>query len=394
LLSKESNSDEKNGNDDELYQYYNQEFESDTESSLFSSDSSSTESSMDMHKFKQQLRELNAEMERNGMPWEKVNTDFDSDVEFHDTENDPILDTPYKQFLYDLINGEVRKTKGSTLNFDLYLTLDDIHQAKDRTIIVKRKTSPYNYEPYSFSIRIRRNMYDGEQIQVEHAGHFVDEYGLITRESGMCVVHIHIVTHEIFTKIGSNLYATFEISLTEAKNGFKRMLKDLDGNMHEINVSKLERSDYMYVLRGVGIKKFDGFRGDIFVNFAVRLANKKEPISTEPLLKINPNRKPIVQKNVSIKKNHRFLGKKSDESSEENIDTCVKKSLEIKDDPKNKLDKSPTLPTSPTSAKSSKPKKGRPLKTTKKVSSSQSDEKPKKKQIKIPKKSKKDDNKN
>ena len=149
------------------------------------------------------------------------------------------------------------------------------------------------------------------------------------------------------------------------------MLKDLDGNIHEINVSKLERSDYMYVLRGTGIKKFDGFRGDIFVNFAVRLANKKEPISTEPLLKINPNRKPIIQKNVKIKKNHRFLGKKNGESSdEENDDTCIKKSLETKDNSKDKLDKSD---------KSAKPKKGRPPKTIKKVSSSESDEKPKKK---------------
>lgn len=292
------------------------EYESDMNSSMFSS--SSDDSSMDMHKFKKQLRELNDEMEKNGMPWEKINTDFDSDVEFHDTDNDPILDTPYKQKLYDFISGDVKKTKGTNIHFDLYLSLEDIHNAKERIIVVNRKTSPYNYEPCLFSFPIRRNMYEGEEISVDYAGNYIDEYGVLTRESGMCIVHIHILTHEYYTKIGSNLYTTFEITLEEAKKGFERKLKDLDGNIHDIKVKKLNRTDHMYVLRGVGIKKFEGFRGDIFVNFAVNL-DKKGKIDMEPIKRINPKKKKIIQNNVTIKKDEqKFFGKRySDNSSDE-----------------------------------------------------------------------------
>lgn len=380
--------------------YYDQDTY-DTPSSLFSS--SSTESSMDMHKFKRQLRELNEEMEKNGMPWEKINTDFDSDVEFHDSENDPILDTPYKQKLYELISGEVHRTKGCTLHFDLYLTLEDLHQAKERTIVVQRRTSQYNYEPYVFSFPIRRNMYDGEEVHVDYCGHCVDEYGILTRESGICNVHIHIITHDVFTKIGSNLYATFEISLNEAKNGFTRQLADLDGKIHNINVEKLERSDYMYVIRGRGIKKFDGFRGDIFVNFAVRLITCPNKIDLNPLRKSNPNKKPIAQSNVTIKsQEHKFYNKKENSDTESYSDSEISYNTDtnsignVHSDRHNNTSKSnkfPTAPTtpieSPTKNVVSQKKRGRPskLKTLDLNSNNSEDEKLVK--IKKSKKSKK-----
>lgn len=389
LEEEESDEKEEDGKvtNKEFINYYNQVMNADTES-LFSS-SSSTESSMDMHKFKKQLRELNAEMERNGMPWEKINTDFDSNVEFHDSENDPILDTPYKQKLYELIAGEMKKTKGSTLNFDLYLTLEDLHRAKDRTIVIQRKTSQFNYEPHAFAFPIRRNMYDGEQIPIDYAGHYVDEYGILTREAGICMVHVHIVTHEIFTKIGSNLYATFEISLDEAKNGFERNLTDLDGNIHNVKVNKLERSDYMYVLRGCGIKKFDGFMGDIYVNFAVRITTNKNKIDVNPIKKSNPNKKPIVQQNVMTKKLsemfiHKKLERKNKSKAKKEAEKAAKEKKQskifkaISSDSSELVDSIDSVDSEPSvklieTEKKEKPKKGRPSKTKEKLDSNMSE---------------------
>jgi DnaJ-class molecular chaperone len=102
----------------------------------------------------------------------------------------------------------------------------------------------------------------------------------------------------------------------------------LDGKIHNINVEKLERSDYMYVIRGKGIKKFDGFRGDIFVNFAVRLTSSQNEIDKNPLRKSNPNKKQIKQSNVTIKNQElKFYNKKNNSESESESENYLKESV-------------------------------------------------------------------
>jgi DnaJ-class molecular chaperone len=266
---------------------------------------SDSESSMNMHKFKKQLRELNAEMEKNDPNWEKINTDFNSSPDNPNRRRNPILDTPYKRMFCDIVTGVVEKTIGEDLFFDMYLSLEDLHQAKVKKITLKRRTSPYNYENYVITLPIRRNMYDGEVIKMDKYGHYIDKYGLLTREPGDCIIYVHVMAHDVFSRVGINLHASFLISLKDAKDGFEREVTDLDGVSHIIKVNKLERSDYVYVIRSKGMKKFDAHRGDIIVNFAVVLTeettkNKKSiyKITPNPMNKTKPNKKKIIQPNV------------------------------------------------------------------------------------------------
>jgi curved DNA-binding protein len=277
---------------------------------------SDDESSMDIHKFRRQLRELNDEMIKNGIYVEGGGFD-----DHHPSDDDEILDTPYRIKLYEILHGNSQKNKGAPLHFDLYLSLEDLHVARDRMITVHRRTSQFNYEPHTFVIAIKRTMQDGDEITVDYAGHQIDEYGVLTRESGNCIIHVHVVTHDIYQKIDGDLHATFEISLSEAKNGFQKQIKDLDGKQHEINVKQLTKSNQLYVLRDKGIKKFDGLRGDIYVHFAVNLNDSKIKNANKPLKRTNPKRKKIKQSNVTMRKAEFRRTSKRDESSDTNYDS-------------------------------------------------------------------------
>jgi DnaJ-class molecular chaperone len=266
---------------------------------------SDTESSMDMHKFKQHLRELNEKMEKQDPHWQKIDTDFNSSPENMCGPDDPILDTPYRKKLYDFMVGTVEKTVGIDTHFDLYLTLEDIHFAKTKKITINRKTTAFNYERHTFIFPIRRDIQNGQTFKMDQAGHYVNKFGILTREPGNCIVHVHILNHDYFTRIGIDLHVTYLISLKEAREGFERTLIDLDGIEHNIKIDKIERSDQIYLIRGAGMKKFESFRGNIVVNFAVKLLeaeNKKKKvictIDPNPMPKIKPEKKKVIQKNV------------------------------------------------------------------------------------------------
>lgn len=267
---------------------------------LFSDES---ESSMDMHKFKQQLRELNEQMEKQDPHWQKINTDFNSSPDNICRPDDPILDTPYKRKLYDFMVGTVDRTYGLCSHFDLYISLEDIHLAKAKKVTIKRRTSSYNYENFTFTVPIRRDMREGEIVRIDSGGHWVDKNLQLTREPGCCWVHIHISKHDFFTKVGIDLHVTYLLSLKEARDGFERTLIDLDGVEHNIKIDKLERTDQIYLIRGKGMKKYETFRGNIVVNFVVKLEDdpKKKKIckiDINPMPKTKPDRKKLAQKNV------------------------------------------------------------------------------------------------
>lgn len=303
---------------------------------------SDTESSMDMHKFKQHLRELNERMEKQDPHWQKIDTDFNSSPDNMCGPDDPILDTPYKKKLYDFMVGTVEKTVGIDSHFDLYLTLEDIHFGRTKKIKIKRKTTMFNYENHTITFPIRRDVYDGQTFRIESGGHYVDKFGVITREPGNCFIHVHILNHDFFTRVGIDLHVTYLIDLKEAREGFERTLIDLDGVEHNIKVNKLDRSDQIYLIRGKGLKKIEAFRGNIVVNFTVKLnelPNEKKKfickIDPRPIPKIKPDKKIFVQKNVTNfipEKKKKRKNKDEREKEEKKENNCKNKMNNVSSD--------------------------------------------------------------
>lgn len=170
-----------------------------------------------------------------------------------------------------------KKSKGDDTIIDLNVTLNDLYNGKTKRLRINRKifmsNNKYREESEIVSVDIKPGYKEGTKITFENKG---DKYLNKNQEPGDIIFIIKQIPHDTYTRENNDLITTIEISLSDAKNGFKKIIKDLKNENITINCSKgISNSGYIYKIndKGMPIRKSGEIvgKGNILVKFNIKI---------------------------------------------------------------------------------------------------------------------------
>lgn len=134
---------------------------------------------------------------------------------------------------------------------------------------------------HEFTLDIEKGMRQGQKIVLEGEA---DESP--DANAGNLVFVIQTLPHDVFTRVGENLYMKQVISLKESLLGFKKTVKQLDGEILNFERSSVTPPGLLLLIAGFVLAiKEEGFpryeyaseRGDLFIEFSVAFPETASP---------------------------------------------------------------------------------------------------------------------
>mgnify|MGYP001562128775 CR=1 FL=1 len=109
---------------------------------------------------------------------------------------------------------------------------------------------------------------NGEMIRLPQQGEAIK-----TGIAGDLYVKIHVKSHTIFRREGSNLIMNLPVKLTDALLGTTVPVETLEGKILEVKIPPMKRAEELLRVAGKGIPS-DGGRGDLIIRLEVALPHK------------------------------------------------------------------------------------------------------------------------
>lgn len=152
--------------------------------------------------------------------------------------------------------------KGHDLNATLRLNLTDILETKKQTIDLGEK---------KIRLTIPAGVEDGQTIKIKGYG----GEGMNGGPKGDLYITFEVFNNTKYKILGSDLYATEEISLYTAVLGGELIVDTLTGKV-KLNVKSGTQNDTKVKLSGKGIPKYkkEGQFGDLYLTYQVKLPTK------------------------------------------------------------------------------------------------------------------------
>ena len=293
------------------FQYEDDDEES--ESSESDESTISTESSpIDIEQFRQQLKQLHASLGKG----DRIESDDES-------EEDPYLSKYH--------------TKGSDIEVNLEITLEDVYNEITKQVRIKRKIGPNLFKDVLINVPIRVRSDETDVTIIRGTGNWMTADDRYARTPGDTTVYIKIKKHPLYSRRGENLLATLQVTLDEAMNGFTRNIKCINGDKFELKIDEIPRTDMIHIVKEKGMKKDYGSYGDIIFSFVVLIADKpqieeesEEEDEVEEVEEVKPKRqykkkvKEDVKEDVKEEKPKRQYKKKVKEDVKEDMKEEVK----------------------------------------------------------------------
>lgn len=231
------------------------------------SDSDSECSIKNMHDFKKRLRELNETIAKTGIA-DKIDTDFDSSSEKGVPSEKSSMDGK------DRVREFLRK--GYSAETMIEVTLEEVYTGTIKQARVLRRMSYYHTKEDIIDVDVRINIDDGDTVNVPNGGHYITFRNEMTDKPGDAIVYVSVKRHPIYARKFFDLHTVMEVTLDEAKSGFTKILKGIDGSDIKVKVKPFDRTDIIHVVRGRGMRRygFDDGYGDVYINFVVTLNEK------------------------------------------------------------------------------------------------------------------------
>lgn len=115
------------------------------------------------------------------------------------------------------------------------------------------------------NVRIPAGVSDGTRIRLAGRG----GAGELNGPAGDLFVTVHVTPHSLFGRKGNNLTVTVPITFTEAALGAEIDVPTLDGDPVRVKVAPGTPNGRTLRVRGRGVGKADGSRGDLHVTVEV-----------------------------------------------------------------------------------------------------------------------------
>jgi len=113
--------------------------------------------------------------------------------------------------------------------------------------------------------RIPAGVGDGKRIRIPGKG----QPGLNGGPAGDLIVHVHVLPHSVFGRKGDNLTLTLPVTFPEAALGATVKVPTLDGPPVSVKIPPGTTSGRTLRVRGKGVTRRDGTRGDLLVTVEV-----------------------------------------------------------------------------------------------------------------------------
>ena len=139
------------------------------------------------------------------------------------------------------------------------IPISPCHQCKGASIARKQET---------IDIEIPAGIRDGEAIKLTGMGEAIAKGA-----PGDLYVRIRVLPHPVFVREGSDLLMNLELALSTMLKGGEKMIETLDGKL-EIKIPELSRAGDLLRIRGKGVGKNRGSRGDLIIRLVPRLPKK------------------------------------------------------------------------------------------------------------------------
>jgi DnaJ homolog subfamily B member 4 len=161
-----------------------------------------------------------------------------------------------------------RKTKGSTVEHKLLCTLEELYHGITKRIKIERSINNQKKSEI-LEINIQPGWKEGTKLTYPNMGNSTPY-----ESPGDITLIITQDKHNIFSREGSDLIMTCNISLDMALKGFSKSIRVMNGKMHTIKIKKLPDSDYKHIVRNGGMpirknKKNIGY-GNLIIRFKVK----------------------------------------------------------------------------------------------------------------------------
>jgi molecular chaperone DnaJ len=118
--------------------------------------------------------------------------------------------------------------------------------------------------------RIPAGVNDGQRIRLAGKGQPGDNGG----PAGDVVVHVHVRPHEVFGRRGPNLTLSLPVTFPEAALGATVKVPTLDGPPVTVKIPPGTTNGRTLRVRGKGVTKRDGTKGDLLVTVDVAVPQK------------------------------------------------------------------------------------------------------------------------
>ena len=175
--------------------------------------------------------------------------------------------------------------RGADVEGDVQVSLEEVFTGSVRSISLKHYNSETGEEDtHTFKFRIPAGVQEGQRIRV--AGKGEEGMGGV---AGDLYLNVRVAPHPDFQVRGADLTAQLDISPWEAVLGTKLPVKTLDGNV-TVRVPEGTVSGQQLRVRGKGLPKTGGERGDLYVTLEVQVpktVSPEEKTAWEELAKVS-----------------------------------------------------------------------------------------------------------
>jgi len=127
--------------------------------------------------------------------------------------------------------------------------------------------------------RIPAGVKDGQRIKLAGKG----EPGANGGQAGDLVIHVHVLPHKVFGRKGDNLTLALPVTFPEAALGATVKVPTLDGGPVSVKIPAGTTNGRTLRVRGKGLTKRDGTRGDLLVTVEVTVPQKLSDEAREAL---------------------------------------------------------------------------------------------------------------
>jgi curved DNA-binding protein len=188
--------------------------------------------------------------------------------------------SPYAE--EDFSSGQFRQARGarrgSDIEGDILVTLDEVMNGSVRTIALQR-TDPRTgrTETHTIKVRIPRGVQDGQTIRVPGKG----EPGAGGGSPGDLYLRVRLAAHPDFRVRGADLYYDLDLAPWEAVLGTTLSVPTPEGRV-SLRIPPGTNHGRQFRIRGRGLPKGpSGERGDLYVVATVQLPQQLSPEERE-----------------------------------------------------------------------------------------------------------------
>ena len=161
---------------------------------------------------------------------------------------------------------EATAERGSDVEADIMVTLEEALHGSKRTVSLRRNTSS---KLETYQVKIPRGVHEGQRIRLAGQG----EAGARGGKSGDLFLRVRLERHPDFSVEGSDLIYELEIAPWQAVLGAEVDVPTLE-EKRRLKIPPGTQAEQRFRLRGRGLSTAAGDRGDLYVAVVIRVPKK------------------------------------------------------------------------------------------------------------------------